>query len=100
MLNRTLSLATMAIISNATPRAVEAGMCDAGDQKCIDAEADIMAVWDFNESSFKEGVEGIKDFYLTNQGVEPFLKMDGYGCDTEEGWYELTTGDGAIWDRD
>ena len=92
MICRTLLLATMARISNATTdRAAEFGPCRTVDEsdmaECIRNEQRIIAVWDNNESFFEEGIDGLKAFYRTQRGGTPIFRIEW--CNDYTGsWYE------------
>ena len=92
MICRTILLATMAIISNATTdRAVEFGPCRVVDESdfadCIRSEQNIINVWDYNERIFEESIDGLKTFYRTQRGGTPIFKIEW--CEDYTGsWYE------------
>lgn len=92
MICRTLLLASMAIISNATThRAVEVGHCrdvhESDVAECIEREQLIIDVWDDNERSFEEGIRGLKTLSIAQTGAPPIFKIEW--CNDYEGsWYE------------
>ena len=92
MICRTILLATMASISNATThRAVEVGPCREVDEsdvaECIRSQQSIINTYDSNERDFEEHIDGLKAFSRVQGGGTPIFRIEWCG-DYTGSWYE------------